>query len=435
MLHFIAYSFLGALATFGFYSQAYELPHPTGPYNVGARRFIQPFFQNHTGYHHKWLSNETYEYMVTLYYPTLDESVPQPYLEPGLIDILERDIAIPKDTLRQFMGHRVWNASFLDVQEAPGPTVFFDGRIRFPPSDGNSILLSELASHGYTIAAIDHPYEQLYLKYPNGTEVVNPLGHTCRARDHDIHFGYFYTALRRGNVTLDLLDRWPQLVDGWKAPFAKGNIGLLGVEMGASSMVDVANHTSVGAVCALGLQQPFGHMSMRQGFHWLSNIRDDKFFKIEKGLEFWGIDRKCPGMHLGGRRDNSRFYWMKPLFPKAWWRWLVVKDAEQLDFTDWTIWKVFNHKHLENWQVLANTMLFERHNVVGKINGERMVNVTNHIVRAFFDRHLRPSVPYERILEDPDPEYPEVEVMRGSFMHKDLGKVRSGGSAVEYLND
>ncbi len=55
------------------------------------------------------------------------------------------------------------------------PTLIFN-----PPGGGPSSrmftgLLSELASHGYVIVTVDHPYEQPYLEYPNGTSFTGVL--------------------------------------------------------------------------------------------------------------------------------------------------------------------------------------------------------------------------------------------------------------------
>jgi hypothetical protein len=38
-----------------------------------------------------------------------------------------------------------------------------------PPSECYTILLLELASYGYTVFGLDHPYEIRFLKYPNET--------------------------------------------------------------------------------------------------------------------------------------------------------------------------------------------------------------------------------------------------------------------------
>ncbi|RYP09986.1 hypothetical protein DL765_008255 [Monosporascus sp. GIB2] len=49
------------------------------------------------------------------------------------------------------------------------PTLNFGPRGGGPWVETYTILLSELASHGYTVGELDHPYEQPFLRYPNGT--------------------------------------------------------------------------------------------------------------------------------------------------------------------------------------------------------------------------------------------------------------------------
>lgn len=430
----VLYCALGAVLLISSYCHAYEVPKPTGPYNAGVRRFIQPFFKNHSRNRNHVLMDATYEYMVTVYYPTLKESTVQPYLEPGFTQVLERDIEkLPQGILQQMMAHRVWNASFLPVKDPVGPTILFDGRLRFPPSDGHTILLSELASHGYTVAAIDHPFEQLYLKYPNGTEAMNPEG--MKYGEYLLRTAYFDAALRRGNVTKDLLDRWPEIVDRMGAPFAKDNVGLLGFELGASSMIDVCNHTRVGAVAALSLQEPWGHMSWRNHWrtgwltksYWMKKFMGRRYKKIDTGTLPWGAERRVPALHLGGLRDHGRFIWMRETFPHAWWRWIVVRNAEFLDFTDWTIWKVLGPKKLRSYEIHAKNARRERARALGKINGERMVEIVNHVVKAFFDRHLRGDVPHDPVFEEHMVGFPELEILRGSHQTKHLGKWRPFG--------
>lgn len=407
-----------------------QLPRPSGPYNAGVRRFVQPFFTNNTQNEHPWIPRTVHEYLVTVYYPTLAPSVPAPYLDPELAKMIEIEWDFKeRGVLANLEAHRVWDAPFLDEQV--GPTIIFEGRVIFPPTDANTVLLSDLASHGYTVVAIDHPGETTFLRMPNGTIVHGGCGLRCL--EGSIMFMYTASSQVRREKAIDLMERWPSIVEEWGAPFATDKFGLLGYEMGGSTMIDVANRSTVAAVAAVATDRLAGEYSRVYGFKWLRKDHPYGHAKVfKKGLDKFGLDIKVPGLVLGWDRGMSRRYWMASLLPRAWHRWIVIERTELLDFCDAAIWKHLGVGLLSSWDVLFTAATTERHFAFGTMDGYKVANLTTRIVRSFFDRHMR-NGPADAILDEPTEKGTEVLVRRASFQTKKLGKAyQSYGRRKKY---
>ena len=148
----------------------FRIPEPTGPYDVGTVT-------------HHWVDtarpeaftadpDDRRELMVQVWYPAeADPSAPRaPYVEDGaLLAPLARLMGLPEATLG-YLEHVTTNA----VQGAP----MAGGGQRYPVlifSHGrggyrghNTAQVEELVSHGYVVAAIDHPYAAAGVVFPDG---------------------------------------------------------------------------------------------------------------------------------------------------------------------------------------------------------------------------------------------------------------------------
>ncbi|TDZ39664.1 putative 1-alkyl-2-acetylglycerophosphocholine esterase [Colletotrichum spinosum] len=333
------------------------IPPPTGDYNVGAQRFVIPFLNEDDLV---WPNGVATEYLVTLYYPTLDkESCPKPYLEPELAQLYA-------DTWRfnvsQLTSMVRWNASYPDSET--GPTLLFGPGGWGPPTDGNYILISDLVSHGYVVAAFDHVYEQPFLRYPNGTGVyglppnytntnqwVERL-HAIRVK-HQLHFVNFF----------------PSLVADLDAPFKTDGFGTFGVSLGGSAALTLALESDAVAAAVNMDGANYGRL----------NSTSDS-------------DLKKPSMILGFQNHNAntdRTWNNYRAWQTGWWRLFSVDGTVHADWSDLTFWKRFGTTRS-----------------MGPIDGYRMANISRTFIRAFFDETLLGVG--QPLLDAPSQDFPEV---------------------------
>lgn len=154
------------------------LPNPTGPYRVGRVSFsLTDSARTET------LSEVTgskRRFMVHVWYPADPNGVsgrsPAPYL-PGF------DVVLPKLSASDIKG-LFRPATYIGPSSLPITSVyegapFVVGSQRFPllvfshgwgnPTFLYTAELEDIASHGYVIMAVDHPYDTAYTLFPDGT--------------------------------------------------------------------------------------------------------------------------------------------------------------------------------------------------------------------------------------------------------------------------
>ncbi|CAH0058059.1 unnamed protein product [Clonostachys solani] len=341
---------------------AEPIPTPSGKYNVGIQRHLVPFINKNDP---TWPNEVSTEYLVTLYYPTPDEAAePSPYIEPELAqlytDFSGWNFSHLTSTMRK-------DASFLP--KPAGPTLLFGPSGWGPSTDGDGILLSELASHGYVIAALDHIFEQPFLRLPNGTgiyglaidfngdlEYIQAL-HEVRVREM-VHFAGFL----------------PKLAAKLHAPFKTDKLGAFGHSLGGSSSLNAALETDKIAAAINMDGTNFGRL----------NTTSDS---LNKPSLLLGFDGHTPEI------DDTWENFFKS--QKGWWRLFTVTDAKHNDWTDMAFWK--------KWGTTRP---------LGAIDGDRMVALRNRYVKAFFDEHLLGKD--DAVLDGPSEDWPEVNYIQGN---------------------
>ncbi|KAI0975553.1 hypothetical protein F4678DRAFT_483825 [Xylaria arbuscula] len=340
------------------------IPPPTGPYYVGkTRRTI------HHDYNQDPLApnNVSTAFLATIFYPTKQKPTgpPQPYLWDGIADYYEKEWNYTQGFLQSLTSTVQYDAPFLDgtVGQSPFPTIIFGPGGGGPPVDGNTILLSELASHGYTIIGLDHPWDQPYIKFPNGSAVVGTAWDTWLTTAQVP--AVYETRVVDFKV---LLERLPEIVASLNAPINTSLIGALGFSLGGASAVGTIYDEKI--VSGLNMDGSF----------WGRTAANDSSSDVEKPVFLFGHDG-----HLG---DPS---WVTfPLWQTGSFRWLLVSNTTELDFFDNTFWR----------------LLEPNPRLGGTIDPYRMINITNAYVKAFFDLTLLGR--NSSILDGPSDEYPEV---------------------------
>lgn len=149
-----------------------ELPPPSGPFGVGTSTL-----QWDTGRPELLTADpgDTRVLVAQLWYPTEAEGVGRPYLEsPAVADAVAARVGLPGFLLDGV--HRGTTNAVADAPRATGafPLVLFSpglGGVRTQ----NSAWAEDLASHGYVVAAIDHPHDSAAVVLEDGTLVTSTL--------------------------------------------------------------------------------------------------------------------------------------------------------------------------------------------------------------------------------------------------------------------
>ena len=354
---------------------AVELPKWTGPYNVGVSQHV---FKKETSDDPTNGNGTTVNYLATFYYPTPQKpGEPMPYIAPELAAIYENLYSYPVGSLEKLTSNVQRDAPALGRENnAPLPPslIFGPGGVG-PPTALYQAQLADLASHGYAIAALDHPHEQPYLQYPDGTGIIglDPKYEADNA---------FYTAVYdfRINDTLDFVKQFPAIAN---AAFNTTHYVFFGHSLGGAAAV--------------------GAMMELEG-----NSNTTVLGAINMDGQFWGApasnvveeaDARKPVFLFGsqGHDFTADPTWLTfPISQSGWWREVNVKGARHIDFSDIALWKKFNASTSQS---------------IGIIKGERMTEIVSRFVRDFVGFVVGGKA---RVLEEESAEYPEVEFLGGS---------------------
>ncbi|KAJ4289638.1 hypothetical protein N0V90_010967 [Kalmusia sp. IMI 367209] len=147
-----------------------SLPPPTGPYNVGTKAYV---LQHTTLNDPVAPNNISKSILVNIYYPTHDSAPSQKYLWEGLTATYDAYYGLPNGTFNNISASLAYNAKPLTRKEHERlhlPTLIFGPAMAGPPTQLFTGLISEMASRGYPVVTVDHPWEAPYLEYPNGTK-------------------------------------------------------------------------------------------------------------------------------------------------------------------------------------------------------------------------------------------------------------------------
>ncbi|GAA2892873.1 alpha/beta hydrolase [Nonomuraea rubra] len=335
------------------------LPAPTGEHPVGTT----VLHLKDTSRPDPWnLDAGARELKVTLWYPAEERGGPRaPYMsakESELVLKGLRSANVPPDTLSRTRTNAVADA------EPAGrelPLVLLSPGFTKPVSTLTS-LAEDLASRGYVVAGIDHPYESYATTLADGTVAE------CLACDSDTDpgFGTGVARIRAADASF-VLDRLPSAWDG-SAVLDRSRIAMAGQSIGGAS-----------ALAAM-VRDP----RLRAGI----NLDGSTYARIPKS----GFSRPFLFVgapeHVPGGRDPSWERDWKLL--TGWKRWIVVTGADHQSFTDGPLLQ----------GSLGITPAY------GALPAQRSAELTRTYVAAFLDRHLKAQ---ERpVLDEPSPRYPEV---------------------------
>ncbi|MCC5575786.1 alpha/beta hydrolase [Microtetraspora sp. AC03309] len=330
------------------------LPAPTGEHAVGT----SVLYLKDTSRPDPWnLDVSVRELKVTLWYPTRQKGGQRaPYMTAKESELLlkgGRIAGVPYDVLSKTRTNAVRDA---EPEGRKLPLVVLSPGFTKPVSTLTS-LAEELASRGYLVAGIDHPYESYATTLADGT-VAECLA--CDS-DRDPGFGPRVTQIRSADVSfvLDSLGKWP--VDRARIAMVGQSIG------GASAVAAMVTDSRIRAAI---------------------NMDGTTYARIPKGgftkpVMFMGSPGHVPG---GGDASWDRDWKLLT----GWKRWIMLTGSEHASFTDTPL--------------MAATLGVKP--VYGVLTGARGSELTRTYVAAFLDQHLKSQ--RQPLLGKPSSRYPEV---------------------------
>jgi predicted dienelactone hydrolase len=336
----------------------FRLPEPTGPFLVGTTKLhlmdrtrAETFTPD---------PNDHRELVVQVWYPA--EVAPgarrATYMEEAPLQFSHLSLVRTHSTL---------DAPISDAQSSYPVLVFSHGYIGF--IDQNLTQMEELASHGYVVCSIAHPYHAVVTLFPDGRVVpvdstlVNQfMAGAFSARDMAAHLRIWM------DDTVFLIDELEGIQAGEPGSTFAGRLdmaqlGLFGNSFGGTTAVEV---------CALDDRCQAG-VNLDGGAEAGSTLKQPFLFLMSLGRA--GVVRRA----LNAAEDAVY--------------WITVRGATHLDFCDVSLY----------------SPVFKYTGFLGPIDGRRMVRVMNEYTLAFFDKHLKgKSSP---LLDGCDPGIPCVEIV------------------------
>ncbi len=372
---------------------AQELPLPTGPYAVGTSYLVyvdssrsEPFTGDTADYR---------EITARVWYPGQlgKEFQAAPYI-PNLGSIGEH-FGLP-ESFNYIMTFSMWRVPFVDSLRQTPVLIFSHGWGEYP--EHFTSLMEDLASHGFVVFSIAHHYEAMFWTYPDfhhGTlDIDDPQIQKRLNESQQPEARKLFNA--RPSLTAvdeqDLLFRqWTELLP---------SLMYESIRLWADDITAFMNHVAQMNRTS-GIFRGRLDPSRIGVFGWslggiasaLVCARDDRCragIDIDGGLYGDVIDStiSAPFMFLSSERyRNYGPYFLQHTADTGYA--VVVAHSDHLNFSDYSI-------------------LFPTTDLMGEIDGARMVDITRVYVRAFFDRYLNDG--FGAVLDGPDPEYPEVQI-------------------------
>ena len=155
----------------------FQLPKPTGPHLIGVRSFVLED-STRTGVMEA-AANEPRKLLLRVWYPAQGESESKvPYADADDINVSFAGLASQFGMPRFFFSHLnlVTTNAYPDapvlIGDQPLPVVYFShGYMSY--GSQNTVLMEQLASHGYITIAVSHPYDAAPILFPDG-DVISP---------------------------------------------------------------------------------------------------------------------------------------------------------------------------------------------------------------------------------------------------------------------
>lgn len=352
---------------------AVSLPVGTGKYSVGTIELQLTDFSR-TDPVAKNTSSTGRSFMVQLFYPaTNTNKYPlAPYIKPQSARINEIFNNLPTGTLSNVQTNSHAGApirSCDDIQVilfSPGYSV---------SRQFYTTYVEDLASRGYLVVALDHPYDAIVVEFPDGTLVyadpaadMEDLTYVSKVLNARVGDATFVIDGLRGNLT--------KSIPGVRTRLRITEIGMFGHSFGGAASAETMRINN----------------QIRGGLNMDGTIYGDSpNTGLGRPFALMGV----PSHNLSSDTTWSSF-WAKL---RGWKKALVLVGAEHLAYSDYSV--LISLLSLETVLTPEGVKA-----VIGTIDGKQANEVVRVYIRAFFDFVLGEGS--DELFEEPDPQYPEI---------------------------
>jgi len=355
----------------------FGFPRPSGPHAIGTQT-----------YH--WVDPERpdvftadpddrRELVVQVWYPA--EDVPDapraPYVEDGgALAPLARLMGLPGGAFGHFDQVRTNAVVGAPVarEDARYPVLLFShGRGGY--RQHNTAQVEELVSHGYVVAAIDHPHASAGVVFPDGRQVpMDP-----RMYDRTFIDGVIPFLAQDVSTALDRLAALDRSHDPLAGRLDLDHVGMFGVSLGGAVTGEACKiEPRVRACLPIDVFLPADvvEAGLRQPVMWIT--RDEATMRREGWSESDVVETHSTMRAVYERLTGPGYI-------------VQVPGMWHVDFSDFPLFAPW-----------LTTPL----GLGGPLDPERARTIPDTYARAFFDRHLK-GLPTP-LLDGPSPDYPEV---------------------------
>ena len=146
------------------------LPIPTGKYQIGTTEI----FLTDSSRKERFKKRDFRRIYIKIWYPAMDvnQKKTELYLQ-NYSEELIHSIFKTKDFSEQWLGELKKQKTYsypnatLDTSLTKYPMIVFTPGYYFGMAELYSVYMEELASHGYIVCSVNHPYEQPYISFPD----------------------------------------------------------------------------------------------------------------------------------------------------------------------------------------------------------------------------------------------------------------------------
>ncbi|MET8472678.1 hydrolase [Streptomyces sp. NPDC006422] len=366
-----------------------RLPAPTGPHSVG-RVMLRLVDRSRRD---PWTGDPARELLVDVRYPasTVAGHPRAPQMTPGeaaVFDRLNNFGGLPAGRV-DWAGVRTYahTGAPLD-RRAAHPVVLYSPGVLDPRSLGTT-LTDDLASRGYVVVAVDHPYDVSAVELPGGRVLTSRLPQEFEKAQQEGPDAV--TALLRKTAGVRV-DDTRFVLDAVTRAFATGRlrrapIGMFGQSAGGFAALQ-ALHDDERLAAAADLDGLLAYVQDEHHEGGLSTVAAE------------GVDRPVLLMGSDGNDRTTVPSWRELWrHSDGWRRDLILRGARHATYTDATSLLPQIADRLD----LPRETLTEW---VGTVPALRAVAAQRAYLAAFFDRWLRGGP--GKLLDGPSPGYPEI---------------------------
>lgn len=378
----------------------FDSPRPTGPHLVGTTRMS--FLDRSRPEVFTADPNDHRDLAVQIWYPASPaaDARREPFWEDEVRPILAVALGLPRflfDHMALVPSHSHPKAALSGARTAWPVLIFSHGYAQGFPAQ-NKVLMEELASHGYAVFSIGHPYEGSAIIYPDGRvvgmnkdQIAKVGAELQRAMPPGLEkFKASRGKAERAAALRELIGGAPTLTESvriWTAdtrfvldrleevnagaiasPFARrldfSRLGVLGMSFGG---------TTAGEVCLEDNRVKAGVNLDGLQFGRLIDQPLKKPFMFMNSQDGRGLNEP-----VYERAEGPAYY-------------VTVKGSKHLDYSD----------------LAFISPLFKHMGATGTVGGQRMTKIYSAYVLAFFDKYVKGQE--SPLLAGPPSIYPEVE--------------------------